>query len=475
MNKTKRILSNTARNNKTAMKAHLIDVIVMTTFCFLQAVSGLQTWFYVLIVALLGFLPVALERFYWKRNHETCAIKPLMAIGFLIFYTYTLFTASNQLVFVFAIPMILVAAVFNDVKYSLFLNICAVLESLILVIIGANTGKFGFLGIDYGIIQVVIVILIGIYALFTTQTIHRNFEQVLSNLSELSEEMKSGIRDINLELEKLNESSKSTMNAMQEVSIGTSDTADAVQKQLLQTQAIQNKTEDVYQAISHISDNMQQTLAALQTGNQNVSSLVQKVDVSVQNSVEVAEKLRTLDQSIEEMNSITVFISNIARQTGLLALNARIEASHAGAFGKGFAVVASEFSDLAAQTGTATTHIEELIENVSAGIHEVVSVIYQMIEGINEEKVSTESTADSFESIQESTLSIRDHVNLLVKHMEELKDANRMIADSVQTISAVSEEVSAHAAETMTAEERNETILVQIDAKMQELIDLTKK
>lgn len=475
MKNTKMLLSNTARNNKTAMTAHLLDVAVMTTFCFLQAAGGLQTWFYVLIVALLGFVPVAIEYSYWKRDNETGVIKPLVAVGFLIFYTYTLFTASNQLVFVFAIPMILVASVFNDVKYSLFLNICAVLESLVLVIIGANTGRFGFLGIDYGIIQIVIVVLIGIYALFTTQTINRNFEQVLSELSDLSEEMKSGIRNINLELETLNESTKSTMGAMQEVSIGTSDTADAVQNQLLQTHAIQNKTEDVYQTISHISDNMQQTLAALHTGNQDVSSLVQKVDVSVQNSVEVAEKLKTLDQSIEEMNSITVFISNIARQTGLLALNARIEASHAGSFGKGFAVVASEFSDLAAQTGTATTHIEELIGNVSAGIQEVVSVIYQMLEGIQEEKVSTESTAGSFDSIQKSTLSIREHVDLLVKHMAELKDANRVIADSVQTISAVSEEVSAHAAETMTAEERNEAILRRIDEKMQELIDLTKK
>ena len=89
-----------------------------------------------------------------------------------------------------------------------------------------------------------------------------------------------------------------------------------------------------------------------------------------------------------------------------------------------------------------------------------------MIDGINEEKTSTERTAASFDSIQENTLSIRDHVELLTRNMEELKNANYLIADSTQTISAVSEEVSAHAAETMTAEERNEELLGQIHGKM---------
>lgn len=475
MNKRKISLSTDARNNKTAMTAHLIDVAVMTTFCVLQAVGGSQTWLYVLIVALLGFVPVLAEHHFWKKNRETRAIKHLFAIGFAIFYTFTLFTATNQLVFVFAMPMILAASVYNDVAYSVKINMGAILESLIIVIVGSSTGKFGFLGMDYGIIQIVIVIMIGIYSIFTSKTLNQNFEQVLSDLSELSEEMKSGIKDIHTELEKLNEASTSTMNAMQEVSIGTNDTAEAVQHQLLQTQSIQDKTEQVYDAIHHISDNMQQTLTALYAGNENVSSLVEKVEASVQNSVEAAEKLNALDKFTAEMNSITDVISSIARQTGLLALNARVEASHAGEFGKGFAVVASEFSQMAAQTNDATTHIAKLIENVSLGLHEVVTVIYQMIDGIHQEQQSTESTARSFDSIQTNTHSIQAHVELLVNHMEELIDANRTIADSVQTISAISEEVSAHAVETKSAEEENCAILELIDQKMQGLLALTDK
>lgn len=467
-----RATASLARNNRTVLLAHFIDALVMVTFCLLQTFSGLATWSYVLFVALLGFVPVVIGYFLLKKNPETHVIKHLVAIGFMIFYTFTVLTATNQLVFVFIVPIILVVSVYNDVRYSLILNVCTITESLFIAIVGGATGKFGYLGMDYGIIQVVFMILVGIYSLFTAKTLNANFDEVLTSLSSVSEEMKSGIQDIHTELITLNEASASTISAMQEVSTGTNDTADAVQNQLLQTQAIQSKTGEVYDSINHISENMQTTLAALYAGNQDVSSLVEKVDASVENSVEVAEKLKTLDQSVAEMNSITALISSIARQTGLLALNARIEASHAGEFGKGFAVVATEISEMSAQTNDATTHIAELIEHISTGISDVVTVIYQMIDGINEEKRSTESTAKSFDSIQSSTLSIRDHLELLIKNIEELKDANSMIADSVQTISAVSEEVSAHAAETVTAEEQNEAILARIDDRMQELLDL---
>lgn len=56
--------------------------------------------------------------------------------------------------------------------------------------------------------------------------------------------------------------------------------------------------------------------------------------------------------------------------------------------------------------------------------------------------------------------------------MEELKEANKQITDSVETISAVSEEVSAHAAETITAEGENVMILGRVEQRMKQLTDL---
>ena len=59
--------------------------------------------------------------------------------------------------------------------------------------------------------------------------------------------------------------------------------------------------------------------------------------------------------------------------------------------------------------------------------------------------------------------------------VEELKTANEQIVHSIETISAISEEVSAHANETMSAQEDNSDVLNKITDRMQQLIKLTKQ
>ena len=464
-----KVITDVERNNRTAMIAYIIDTVVMLTFCVLQAATGLQTWLYVLGLSILGLVPAGLELVYWKKDHNTPMIKHFVAIGFAIFYSVALFTAKNNLVFAFVIPMILIVSV---------------IESLLVGIIGAKTGRFGYAGSDSAIIQVVIMILVGIYSIMAARTAQSNAEHkvgrikkvqsqteaVLKNMEELSETLKTGIEATYIDLEKLERASGVTKEAMQGVSVGANDTALAVQDQLLQTEEIQKKVDVVNDANEQIVDSMQQTLSVLKDGNQDMEVLVQKVEVSVKNGADVAEKLQTLDKYMEQMNTIVELIKSIASQTSLLALNASIEAARAGEAGKGFAVVATEISGMASQTNEATVHITELIENVSTAITEVVEVIYQMISGINEEKQSAENTAGSFQSIQHNTLAIQSQVENLTHSVEELKEANRVIMESIQTISAVSEEVSAHAGETMNAEEENTDTLKKIEERMKELV-----
>ena len=134
---------------------------------------------------------------------------------------------------------------------------------------------------------------------------------------------------------------------MQEVSSGASETANAVQNQSLQTQAIQEKVDQVNAASQEISQNMQRTIEMVSEGNSSMESLVQLVDISVANSEDAAGKLNTLNQYMEKMNSIVELIGDITSQTSLLALNASIEAARAGDAGKGFSVVASEITGMA--------------------------------------------------------------------------------------------------------------------------------
>lgn len=482
----KKVLTEIERNNKTAMTAHFAEVIIMFLFCFLQAVGGSKPWIYPVIVAVLGFGPVIAEFLFYRKNKATSAIKHLVAIGFAVFYTYTLFTATNNMVFVFVIPMILIVSIYNDIRYSLLINIGVILESIIIVALGAKTSGYGYAGSDSAVIQIVFVLIIGVYSILTAKTLKENSEQKLQNIaaaqtkteellsdaSHLSQSLTSGIEEIYLELEKLNQTSETTKATMQELSTGTNETAEAVQNQTQQTEAIRLQIDSVDHAAANITQNMHHTLEVLETGSKDISLLVQKVENSVQNGSQVTEKLKNLEKDMEEMNSIVEIISEITTQTSLLALNASIEAARAGESGKGFSVVASEISKMATQTDDATVHIIELIQNVSASINDVVNVMYQMIDKINEERQSTLNASESFQAIQENTFSIKDHIESLAENIAELKEANYVIIDSTQTISAISEEVSAHANETLLSEEQNVNILKDVDNKMNALMQL---
>ena len=481
--------SDLERNNKTCMYAHLIDSSIMTLFCILQVLSGLQTWGYILIIMILGFAPVIAEFYFWNKSHESAAIKHLVAIGFAVFYSFALFTATNGLVFLFVIPMILIISVYNDVKYSLMVNAGTTIESLIVVIVGSQNGKFGYSGQDNAVIQVVIMIMVGIYSYYTSQTLNLNMtqkikraeesqtqsEKLLTNLSELSDHVNQEINSIHQELDKLSTAAQTTQHAMQEVSSGTADATEAVREQGVQTKSIQDKIVVVNDVTQQISENMQHTLDIVTEGSNSMHLLASQVDTSVENSVEAAAKLETLNHYMEEMHSIVELIGGITSQTSLLALNASIEAARAGEAGKGFSVVATEITGMASQTKDATIKITELINNVTSAINEVVTVIQQMIGGINQEKESAQNTADSFSSIHENTLSIQNGIQNLTTSTSELKDANQVISDSVQTLSAISEELTAHAHETLEAESKNTDILDNIASKMQELVIFTQK
>lgn len=479
-------LTELQRNNKTAMLTHLVTFLVMIILIFIQALRGDVSFVYAGILCIVGAAPVIMELVFWSKNKETSAIKHLTAMGFALFYSICLFTSNNNLVFIFVIPMIFVVSVYNDIRYQLMINFGTVLESILVAVIGAFTGGLGYQGIDSAVIQVIVMVLVAAYSIFTTKTLKENTEQkigviarsqhqmetLLQTNSELSEKLSEGIDKINIKVERLSGLSKATRRAMEEVAAGADDTAQHVQSQRQQTEMIQARVDAVSEASACIDTSMQYTMEALEKGSQNVKLLVEKVKTSVANGVEVNEKLEALNHYMEEMNIIVELIGGITAQTGMLALNASIEAARAGEAGRGFAVVASEISDMASRTKNATAGIAELISNVSKAIREVVGVISNMIEGINEEKQGAANAAESFKAIQENTDVIRDNMEGLTKVVGELNESNQMIVDSVQTISTISEEVAAHAGETMKSEEENMVIVDEISEIMQALVAL---
>ena len=287
--------------------------------------------------------------------------------------------------------------------------------------------------------------------------------------------MVSDIEKIDSKISTLGESVDATREAMGEVNTGSTDTADAVQKQLEMTEQIQRRVETVESGAEEIIESINETRKAVEDGNRNVETLVDSVKESVESGRAVARQLAQLDEDMVKMNSIVDIITEITSQTSLLALNASIEAARAGEAGKGFSVVASEISKMADGTQDATVKITELISNVSGAIRDVVEVTGNMIEMIEGQNKATEQTAESFVTIENNTESIFTNSSRLAGIVSELAQDNKKIVDSVSTISAISEEVAAHANDTFSASEQNSSTVSEIVTLSGELRALAHK
>ena len=402
-------ISELTRSNRIAMLSHISTVTVMVFFMIWESVRGQLSPVYMTIATVVGVIPLIGEVICWKGNTEHAMIKHLVSYGFALFYTICLFTSPTNLIYVFVIPMIFVVTTYSDTRYLLLINTGTILESIIVVVIGATKGGFGYHGIEAAVVQIVVMIMVGANSVLTTKVIREN-----------------------------------TRKRFTEVAV----------------------------AVEEIGNSMTLTLKALAEGKQDIEHLASEVESSVDNGTEVTEKLENLNQYMDEMNSIVELIGGITNQTSLLALNASIEAARAGEAGRGFSVVATEISGMATRTKEATVHITELISNVSNAIMEVVGVVSNMIDGINEEKTGASNAEESFESIEDNTRAIQKNADTLSRSISELQNANKEIIDSIQTISAISQQVSAHAGETMQAEEENLNVMQDVSAIMQKLATL---
>ena len=476
------------RCNFYAMICHTIVVSVLTLAYAIETFAKNQrSILYFGIMVLLGMVPVVLEWISYKKNQDTIMVKHFIGYGFALYYAYLLFTATNPLTFTYALLMILVISVYNDIFYALKINIGCVVLNIVQVVIGAQTNSLGYTNMAGAEIQIILIIVMGGFSVTLSNVLNKNNadklnvineqkdkdEARLSETLEIVSKMTADINEMYAKIADVLNTANYTKTAMSEVTKGTTDTSNAVSNQLLQTQQIQDNLTEVDTAATTLLNEMRVTKDEIEVGMVNMSDMVSKVNGSVESGKEVAGQLETLDEKITEMNSIVEIINGITARTALLALNASIEAARAGEAGRGFSVVAGEISNMATQTKEATVHITELISNVSEAITKVVTFIKGMLEDINLEKEITESTAKSFDQISASSDVMNDSINKVTQILAELVKANTDIVDSIQTISGVSEEVTAHANETLDAEEDNVIRLEEVSTLMTELKELT--
>jgi len=488
---TKASVSEIQSANRTGVICQTILVSIIALAYLVEVIKGNRTVTYFLVVLLLCYLPVILTWIFYSKNKESeHAIMNTVGIGFGLLYSYVLFTANNNLVFTYALPMLLILMLFNNVKFVYVIGIVTILENIaaVLVNIFVYDKKDSSSFVSYEI-QVLLIILCVIFFLMVNRKysyfseiraarltlekmrINELFEKILG----ISRNMSQNVEIVDSKMVNLNASMEQTLNSMSEVSSGTNESAEAIQNQLLKTEQIQDTIANVEAVVNTISGHMDKSVEAVDAGREQIENFEKIVVESEKAGNEVVRSLDAFTEYTNRMNSITELINSVASQTSLLALNASIEAARAGEAGRGFAVVATEISNLAGQTTSATADINDLIGNITSQLQNMVEKIDTLISTNEVQGNTATKAAESFSAINESIEEMKLQSTELSASVEKLAEANKEIVDSIQTISAITEEVSAHSSETYDASEQNRNVLKEVEELVVELSNDAQK
>lgn len=143
---------------------------------------------------------------------------------------------------------------------------------------------------------------------------------------------------------------------------------------------------------------------------------------------ELAEIILELGDNSKSIGSIIDVINNIADETNILSLNARIEAARDNADGKGFKIIAEEVAALAKQSKEATGNIRDRLTVLSRKVDETVTAVKRVEENVaSGEKLIT----DANQSLQ----NVHDRFWQLTEKMSGVEASTMIQANDVKTVS----------------------------------------
>lgn len=468
--------SGIARANTGSVITYAVLVAILEICYLIEVIKGSRTVGYFVVFSVLALVPYFMCLFLYKVDEEDQKIKYIMAIGFEIFYFFIIFTTISPIAYVYAIMMAVLLLSYDNIRLILGYMIVVCAGNIIEV--GVEFAKGEVASSDMPNVEIRIASLILFTGFMTVGTLisDRNNQSRMEEVEKekeraaelneqilhVSEQITENIQIVADKMEVLEGSSNKTKSSMEEVAQGTGETVESIQLQMEKTEEIQNTIKRVEYSSDTIRQNMDETQRELAQSQNNINALIGQVQISNEANADVSRELEELYTYTNQMQSIVQMINDVTEQTSLLALNASIEAARAGEAGKGFAVVASEISALATQTQQATVNITNLINNISTELSQVVEVIHQMMKNVEVQNQATDNTARSFEQIAGCIEKVERESRSLEQLVVELSDANSEIIRGIETISAATEEVTAHSSETLEASEENSNITGEV-------------
>lgn len=239
----------------------------------------------------------------------------------------------------------------------------------------------------------------------------------------------------------------------------TSSSLKFILNQILATQNFTNSIlaafEEMRSTNNSISSNIQNITSEMKTivnSNDELNNTLNKRNEEFQ---KISSETQKIEKMFEDLikNSETIFdatsaIFDVSDRTNVLAINASIEASHAGKYGAGFSIIANEVRKLSEQTKDFAKNINEVLNNFKNSVMQLADYVKRINEIIQKQAKDSEYIKEQFErnnisgtnvsnSLEEINNSMSEH-NLAIKDgLDNLFKLNELTKESLQITEAL--------------------------------------
>ncbi|MCI8781676.1 MAG: methyl-accepting chemotaxis protein [Lachnospiraceae bacterium] len=268
-------------------------------------------------------------------------------------------------------------------------------------------------------------------------------EKLRMKIGNLLSNIQDGMDRLSVAAEKLSDMLKQNIFAAREMngSIGqingkANSQKTAVQHALRDVDVTRDAIDLILQQIGDINY-LSEHMAALSGNSQDIMDGLSESSRNSRETVrEISIQAAITNESVQQIKSVTEYITNIAEETNLLALNASIEAARAGDAGKGFAVVALEIQKLAEESNNSAVRIGDNIQALVCQMDGIVKVMGTIEEALKYQEENVDKTKLIFGEINQAIVQITEKEAAMQDNVSDMNCARDNMSEVISDLSA---------------------------------------